>query len=444
MSNATSGSSSSEQRAMRVLIAGGGVAGLECLMALRDLAEDRVEIALVAPEREFELKALRTAAPFGRGVEQPRSLARIAAEFGADLLADTLESVRADKHEAVLASGTVAAYDALVLAVGARPVRPYDHALAFGLDADASALAGIVADLEQRYTHSVAFVVTPRVTWPLPLYELALMTAADAWSMGVDDARVLLVTPESAPLAMFGAHASAAVAKLLHEGRVEFHGSAYADVHAHGRITVRPGRGELHADRVVAAPLLVGPGVVGVPADADGFIPTDDHGRARGLRNVYAVGDGADFPIKQGGLACQMADAAAAHIARAAGADVADQPFRPVLRGKLLTGAGAEFLRRPIHGGAGEGRASEVKLWWPPTKVSGRYLSAWLEHPQPPASAESRAAADLLKLPADVEVEVPLPDKTEIRRSALRLDPYSPIPALGERRDRLAHEAPRA
>ena len=405
---------------MKVLIAGGGVAALECLMALRDLAEDRVEVTLVAPEREFELKALRTAAPFGRGFAPPRSLAAVAAAFGAQLRTDRLVSVRPEGHEAVLESGEIAGYDALVLALGARPVAPYEHGLTFGVDAGADAVAGVVADLEQRFAKSVAFVVAPGVTWPLPVYELALMTAAEAWSMGIEDARVVLVTPESMPLAMFGPHASEAVGELLRGAHVEFRGSAYAEVHEHGHVALRPGAGELKVDRVVSAPLLVGPRVLGVPADEHGFIPVDDHGRVRGQRDVYAAGDGADFPIKQGGIACQLADAVAVHIARAAGAPVADAPFRPVLRGKLLTGDGAAFLRRPLHGGAGEGDVSPVKLWWPPTKVSGRYLSAWLEQPDVPPAA------------GGIAVDVPLPSKAELRREALRLDPYSPLPGLRE------------
>ena len=36
-----------------VVIAGGGVAALETLMALRDLAGDRVAITLIAPETTF-------------------------------------------------------------------------------------------------------------------------------------------------------------------------------------------------------------------------------------------------------------------------------------------------------------------------------------------------------------------------------------------------------
>jgi sulfide:quinone oxidoreductase len=408
----------------QVLIAGGGVGALETLMALHDLAEDRVKVTMVAPEREFELKALRTAEAFGSGGQAPRSLSGVAEAFGGRLLQDTLVAVRPESHEAVLESGDILPYDALVLAVGARPVPPYEHALTFGLEPGGDDLAGIVADVEQGYAKSVAFVVAPGVTWPLPLYEIAMMTAADVWSMGIEDARVMLVTPESAPLAIFGASASEAVGELLGEAHVAFHGSSYADVHEHGRIEIRPAARELRVDRVVTAPLLVGPRVLGVPSDEHGFIPVDDHGRVRGQRDVYAAGDGADFPIKQGGLATQMADAVATHIARAAGAEIDERPFRPVLRGKLLTGAGSEYLRRTLHGGDGEGAASDMKLWWPPTKVSGRYLSAWLEHPEEPRVGEG------------VTVDVALPSKEEIKREALRLDPYSPVPAL---RDALQH-----
>jgi sulfide:quinone oxidoreductase len=38
---------------LRVLIAGGGAAGLETMMALRALAGERVDLTLVAPDDEF-------------------------------------------------------------------------------------------------------------------------------------------------------------------------------------------------------------------------------------------------------------------------------------------------------------------------------------------------------------------------------------------------------
>ena len=42
----------------------------------------------------------------------------------------------------------------------------------------------------------------------------------------------------------------------------------------------------------------------------------------QGLDDVYCAGDAADFPVKQGGLATQQADAIAEHVAAAAGAAI--------------------------------------------------------------------------------------------------------------------------
>ena len=65
---------------------------------------------------------------------------------------------------------------------------------------------------------------------------------------------------------------------------------------------------------------------------------------------MFAAGDATAFPIKQGGLAAQQADAVAEAIAAAAGVDLDPQPFRPILRGVLLTGGAARYLRADISG----------------------------------------------------------------------------------------------
>ena len=85
--------------------------------------------------------------------------------------------------------------------------------------------------------------------------------------------------------------------------------------------------------------MILGPAVRGLPADADGFIPVDRHARVSGVERVFAAGDGTTFPVKQGGLATQLADAGAAHIAAELGAELDPEPFDPVLRGQLITGA---------------------------------------------------------------------------------------------------------
>ena len=137
--------------------------------------------------------------------------------------------------------------------------------------------------------------------------------------------------------------------------------------------------GELAADHVVALPRLEGPEIEGLPQDENGFLPTDRHGRVGELFDVYAAGDATTFPIKQGGLAAQQADAVARTIAAWAGAAVEPTPFRPVLRGELLTAGAPRFLRADPTGGRGD--TSEVDfrpLWWPPGKIAGRYLAPFL------------------------------------------------------------------
>ena len=120
-----------------------------------------------------------------------------------------------------------------------------------------------------------------------------------------------------------------------------------------------------------------------------------------GLTGVYAAGDGTNFPIKQGGLATQQADGVAEAIAAAAGAPVKPEPFRPVLRGLLFTGGDDRFLRNVVAGGGGEGEVATHTLWWPPTKIAGRYISGYLFGRDEAQTIEAARTGHL-------EVELPL------------------------------------
>ena len=143
-------------------------------------------------------------------------------------------------------------------------------------------------------------------------------------------------------------------------------------------VVVHPGMRRIDVDRVVALPRLLGRPPAGVPADATGFLAVDAHGKVHGLRHVWAAGDGIAFPVKFGGLAAEQADAAAQAIAASAGAAVVPRPFRPVLRGQLLTGTSARFLRHAASGGGGDGAVSRRPLWWPPGKVAGLWIGPYL------------------------------------------------------------------
>jgi sulfide:quinone oxidoreductase len=361
----------------RVLIAGGGVAALETLIALRDLARGRVDITLVAPETSFSYRPMTVAAPFAKGHANDYELAGIAKRFGARLVQGTVAEVAPEEHAIRTGDGKVISYDHLVLATGARATPAHAHAITFGEDREEEALHGLLRDAEEGYVKRVAFVVPNEPTWTLPLYELALMTAREAWGMGADWLEFVFLTPEDRPLAVFGGPASETVAELLEGAGIEFVGSAYTSVE-HGHLIVDPGGRRIDVDRVVSLPRLTGMQFPGIPVDPAGFIPVDPHGRVAGLDRVYAAGDGTGFPIKQGGLATQQADAVAETIAEAVGAPIVAEPFRPVLRGMLLTGGEDRFMRTHVAGGSGEPTVASHALWWPPSKIAGRYLAPFL------------------------------------------------------------------
>ena len=405
-----------EDGAARVVIAGGGIAGLEGLIALRDMAADRVEITLVAPTPEFVYKPLIVEEPFSSQPAEHRELAPIVDEFGARFVQQAVVGVDPKAKNVELADGSELGYDSLVVCVGARARPAFREALTFEVAGPPFRIDDVLDDLDGGEGNRIAFVVPPGMSWPLPIYELALMTRRHAEGRGAGDVGCTVVTPESSPLIMFGPMASDAVSEVLRARGIEIVAGARATETEEGELVLHPGDRRLRADVVIALPRLEGPAIAGLPSDEGGFIPIDDHARVEGLDDVYAAGDGTTFPIKQGGLGTEQADAAAELIAARAGAPIDPEPFRPVLRGKLITGEESLSLRADVAGGGGEGVASADYLWWPPHKVSGRYLAPWLagttphREPEPPPHA--------------VDVEVALP--TEWHREPMALDPYGP------------------
>lgn len=364
-------------KADEVLIVGGGVAALETLLALHTLAAYRVHVTLLAPNSEFVYRPLKVAEPFARGHSECYDVRAMLREHDARFVRDSFARLDADRRTVVTESGTEITYDSLVLAVGARPRRFLERALTFGVERDPEMFNGLLADIEQGYSKHVAFVVPSGTTWPLPLYELALMTAWQARGMSIEDLRIEFYTPEDWPLAIFGPKASDSVARLLATAGIDVHTGVHLR-EVGKEVVVEPDGQVLGAQRVVALPTQSGPGLAGVPSDADGFILTEPDGSVRGLSGVFAAGDGTNFPVKQGGLATQQADAIAEVVAASAGVDIEPTPFRPVLRGMLLTGDRTQYMRFSLAGGDGEGSVAGHCLWWPPTKIAGRYLAPYL------------------------------------------------------------------
>lgn len=373
----------------KVTIAGGGIAALEAVLALRALAGN-VSIEMLAPGGEAEYRPLAVLEPFGMGEMPTVNLARFAAEQDVELNQDTLAGVEADENLLVTGSGRRLPYEILVVAAGARAVDGCPGALSYRGHEDRQRI-GVLADEASRgEVKHVTFIVPEGQAWSLPAYELALLTAASARAHGTTDVEVQVVTPEQAPLELFGAEASAATRELLDQAGIAAVTGTVADRVEDGSI-ITASDDRLPAGSAVALPRLVGPAFPGLPSDDDGFIPTDAHGLVFGLAAVYAAGDVTNFPIKQGGLATQQADAVAEAIAARVGGEVEPQPFQPVLRGQLLVGAGARAV--------GEDASEQARplLFAASRKVVGRYLLPYL------AGSE---VADEPDVPGALQVEV--------------------------------------
>jgi sulfide:quinone oxidoreductase len=364
---------------LRVIIVGGGVAALEAALALRELAPQQTDVTVIAPNEEFVYRPMAVREPFAYGSAQRYPLEPIVQDVGAKLLSDALAWIDHAGQIVHTDAGEELPYDALVLALGAKAVPVYRHAITIDDRRLDEQLHGLIQDIEGGYVHSLAFVSPARMPWQLPLYELALMTAGRAYDMNIELA-VTIVSPEDAPLAIFGSGASTAVGELLGRAHIETINSAYAEVPRAGEVVINPGDRRLHVDRVVALPELYGPSIRGIPLAEHGFIRVNPYGQVPDVGPIYAAGDATDFAIKHGGLGSQQADAAAQSIAALAGAPVTPEPFHPMIHGMLLTDAKPVYLTAHIAGGHGfSSEITDTPTWSPPTKIAAKYLAPYLD-----------------------------------------------------------------
>jgi len=355
----------------RVLIAGGGIGALAGALALREYAPPGLELTLLSPAPALVLAPETVLEATGGPAAARYELAAIAADIGAEHVPDALEAVDVEPRLAGTRRHGLLGYDALLLAVGARPGPTLPGALRFAGSRDAAAVRAAIDAAGERAR--LVFAAAPGVGWTLPLYELALLVAAQR-----PDASVGVVTPEPRPAAAFGPVAAREVARRLAAARVEVHSGVLPESFEDGALWLADGA-SLDADLVVALPQPAGPAVPGLPSDAHGFVPVDRYGRVHGAPGVWAAGDATHRPLKQGGRAAQQAEVAARALAAELGAHVIPTPYRPALRGVLLTGRAPSYLRHSTAS-AVPSAASARPLWSAPGKIAdgrvARYLAA--------------------------------------------------------------------
>jgi sulfide:quinone oxidoreductase len=327
-------------------------------------------------------RPMRVLEPFGYSRANTYPLEEIATDIGAELIPDAYKRLDGKRSVVHTEGGVELEYDALLLAIGARLGPAFSHGLTIDDRQLDEQLHGLVQDVEGGYVRSIAFIAPTPMPWPLPMYELALMTAGRAYEMGIE-LSVTIVTPEHAPLAIFGPAASQAVIELVESRGISVVLSHRGDVAEPGIVSIQPGHRTLHVDRVVALPQLSGPSTPGVPDSIyAGFIPIDSYCRVPMLERVWAAGDATEFPVKHGGIASQQADTAAEGIAALAGASVDLTAFRPEIRAVLLGGDKPLYLsaRMRVNGEYGSNsEVGETSPWSPAAKIAAKYLAPYLE-----------------------------------------------------------------
>jgi sulfide:quinone oxidoreductase len=332
--------------------------------------------------------------PFGAGEVLKFDLQQLTERCGASLSLDSIVSVDTDGRRATTHDGDGVEYDYLVVACGARMLWTVPGAATFWGSSDEDASVEVVRELQAGTLRKVVFTMPAGLGWPLPIYELALLAAAQLKGADSPSAELRIVTPEEAPLQVFGVRASEQMSQLLGERGIELVTGASPVKFENGQLDIAPGS-SIEADAVVSAPRFQGRTLEGVPHDEDGFIPVDDRSLVRGLQDVFAVGDVTNFPVKQGGIATQQADAAAEVIAAQIGGQVEPQPFEPILRAVLLTGEDPKYLYGKLGGGHGETSTfSDDPPWRDEGKIVGKYLAPFL-------ASTSHAAAQALRSSSD-------------------------------------------
>ncbi len=360
------------------MIAGGGVAALEAALALQEVAGDRVEVTIFSPRPKFVYRPYAVGVPYGVSHVTTYELARLAAAAGARYRPDSIVAVDRENRLAVTHDGDSIPYGDLIVCPGTKQLWPVPGAITFWGIADEVDVGKVMGEIRAGATLRIAFTMPTVESWALPLYELALLTRAELDRTG-DDADLVVVTPEDAPLQIFGRGVAEAMAELLAERRIEVRTGTHPVRFGDGLLETVPA-GALPFDNVISLPRLEGRRIRGVPHDFEGFVRIGRHCEVLGCEHLYAAGDVTSFPVKQGGLATQQADVAAEAIAAGLGAAIEPAEFDPILRGVLWTGSEPRYLEGWLAGGHGETSTMTATTPWgaDQDKIVGRHLTEFL------------------------------------------------------------------
>jgi sulfide:quinone oxidoreductase len=358
-----------------VVVCGGGVAGLEAILRLRRLAGDRLDITLLSPSDTFRYRPWTVLEPFNQVAVRHYPISRLVQDAGCRWIRGELGWVNRAAHVAYTRAGDEVSYDAVVVALGGRELPPPPAVLSFA-ERTAKDYQTVVENAVAERLDGIGYIAPASPCWPLPLYELALMTAARLAVAG-SACTLTFDEPADRPLAVFGPAVGDAIVPLLHDAGIRLRTGPAAMKHSE-RLTAQS-----HPRRIlVTVPRIAAESIPGLPSHpVDGFLPIDEHSRLiGGDGTVFAAGDVTQSPVKHGALAAQQADNAAAMIAFLAGAAPYPGTHHPMLRATLLTGERPIYLKAQLAGNQVVRCSATTRTprWSVTGKIAARELSPYL------------------------------------------------------------------
>jgi NADH dehydrogenase FAD-containing subunit len=326
----------------KVVVIGGGFAGLETTFYLRHMLSDKVDLTLVSDKDYFMFKPNTIYIPFGADPEKLKvDLVRPTTRKEIELIVSEAKGIDAESKKVITQNGE-ADYDYLVVATGAA-MRPEEIP---GLTeyantpwtAEEMTELGVslnrLAENAKTEKQKLLFLVPPNNKCSGPLYELVMMT--DTWlnQKGVrDNVEMVWSTFESGYIQAFGPRLNTVVVDEFTERNIIGH-KGYVVTEIEPNLVKYQNGDQLPFDLLVSfPPYIAKERFAGLPLDDRGFIHVEpDSRRVKNSDSIFAVGDAADFPIKQAFLALLQGDAAGAHLtAEIEGRPVTDkEKFEPM------------------------------------------------------------------------------------------------------------------
>lgn len=310
----------------KIVVAGGGFAGLEALFYLRHKLGSEAHLTLVSDQDYFLFKPNTIYIPFGEDPEKYKiPLARPVLKKRITFWPGRAVGVDPYSRKLLLEHAELP-YDYLVLATGAT-MRPQEvpglseYACTLWTPEEMLRLRHQLQQVVERAgegrKQDILFVVPPNNKCSGPLYELVMMI--DTWLQRKkvrEWVQITWATYESSYIQAFGPRLHTVVSEEFADRGVEGHTGCLVSEITPDRAIFHDGS-SFHFDLLVSfPPYAAGQAYADLPVDSRGFLKVEpDSRRVKGQETIFAVGDASDFPIKQAFLALLQGDAAAESIA---------------------------------------------------------------------------------------------------------------------------------